>query len=80
MNKIVISKATREELLEARSALMAQLTGMQERQLTPEEQSAFDALVAQVNEIDAKVTTLEAEMMVDPAADPGEGHLPVTDR
>jgi len=72
MNKIVISKATREELLEARSALMAQLTGMQERQLTPEEQAAFDALVAQVNEIDAKVTTLEAELMADPAADPGD--------
>jgi HK97 family phage major capsid protein len=72
MNKIVISKATREELLEARSALMAQLTGMQERQLTPEEQAAFDALVAQVNEIDAKVTTLEAEVMADPAADPGD--------
>lgn len=72
MNKIVISKATREELLEARSALMVQLTGMQERQLTPEEQAAFDALVAQVNEIDAKVTTLEAELMADPAADPGD--------
>jgi HK97 family phage major capsid protein len=72
MNKIVISKASREELLEARSAYMAQLTGMQERQLTPEEQAAFDALVAQVNEIDAKVTTLEAELMADPAADPGD--------
>ncbi len=72
MNSIVISKASREELLEARSAKMAQLTAMQERQLTPEEQAAFDALVAQVNEIDAKVTTLEAELMADPAADPGD--------
>lgn len=72
MNSIVISKASREELLEARSAKMAQLTAMQERQLTPEEQAAFDALVAQVNEIDAKVTTLEAEVMADPAADPGD--------
>ena len=77
MSDIVISKASREELLEARSAKMAQLGAMQERQLTPEEQAAFDALVAQVNEIDAKVTTLEAEVMADPAVDAGDA--PVQD-
>ena len=77
MSDIVISKASREELLEARSAKMAQLGAMQERQLTPEEQAAFDALVAQVNEMDARIQTLESEVMADPAVDAGDA--PVQD-
>ena len=49
MSDIVISKAGRKELLEARSAKMGILAGMQERQLTPEEQAAFDGLVQQLS-------------------------------
>lgn len=78
MSDINISKAGRPELLEARSATMAILAGMQERQLTPEEQAAFDGLVQQVNEIDARLQTVEAEVMADPAVDSGDAPVDQT--
>ena len=63
-----------------RRGIMNRMEGMASRALSPEEQAAFDGLVQQVQEIDARVQTLEAEVMADPAADAGDApvrHFPV---
>lgn len=61
------------KLIEERKGLVSKMEAMhaagEKRQLTPEEQAAFDALVQQVAGIDTRVTALEEAMAADPAAD-----------
>lgn len=50
------------DLKTQRAAALSSLDAMATRALTPEEQTAFDAVVAQVGEIDSRVAELEAAM------------------
>jgi HK97 family phage major capsid protein len=65
---------TQIDILKAeRRGLMNRLESLSSRELTPEEQAAFDALVNHVHELDARIEIIEAEMGVDPTTvDPGE--------
>jgi HK97 family phage major capsid protein len=65
-----------EILRTQRRGLMNRLESLSSRSLTPEEQAGFDALVAHINELDARVATIEAEVMADPANDPGDAPTP----
>lgn len=55
-----------------RSEIVAKLEEMTKRNLSPEEQTAFDGLVNQVNGIDERVKALETEMAADAADDAAE--------
>ena len=56
------------DLKTQRAAALANLDAMAKRTLTPEEQTAFDDLVASVADIDARVLIIEDSMAADAAA------------
>jgi len=60
---------TQIDLLKAqRRGLMNRLESLHSRALSPEEQAVFEGLVAHVEAIDQRVSTLEAELGVDPVS------------
>jgi HK97 family phage major capsid protein len=62
------------ELKTQRAAALSSLDALAQRTLTPEEQTAFDGLVSQVGDIDARVTILEdaANIAADNTASMGQ--------
>lgn len=57
------------QLLAERRDLVAKLEGLNKRELTPEEQAAWDQLTAKVAELDTRVTAIEASIGADEAAE-----------
>lgn len=65
-----MSKANEiRQLLAERRDLVAKLEGLNKRELTPEEQAAWDQLTAKVAELDTRVTAIEASIGADEAAE-----------
>lgn len=65
-----------KQLLEERAALIGRLDELNKRELTPEEQVAWDALTAQVADLDARVADLETYVMADGSEDMQEAAPP----
>lgn len=64
------------KLASDRVELVTKLEELSKRNLTPEEQTAFDGLVTQVSAIDERVKTLEDEMAQDASADAAAAPAP----
>lgn len=58
-----------DKLIEERGLLVSQLEALNKRELTPDEQAQFDALVAKVQELDGRVSSLEEQVASDPDQD-----------
>ena len=57
------------QLMAERRALVAQLEGLNKRELTPDEQAQWDALTQQVAQLDSRVTAIETAIGADEASE-----------
>lgn len=71
-------RAQRAQLMEESSRLLAITDGPEKRELTPEESAKFDELMAKVDDHDARIAALEAEM-VPAEPEPAQNSRPIGD-